>query len=151
MIGSPIRTLVILVALSLLLVPSLSFANPDPLKMCVSGQKRSKTETCLVDGDTIWLDGVKYRLKDFDTPEPTTRICGGKAEKELAHQASARLLVILNSNDWTIETYGRERGGSGKRTLATITVGGRDVGDILIEERLARRWPDGNEWWCTLN
>lgn len=38
--------------------------------------------------------------------------------------------------------------GTGKRTLATIRIGGPDVGDILIEERLARRWPDGKEWWC---
>ena len=22
------------------------------------------------------------------------------------------------------------------------------IGDILIDEGLARRWPDGNEWWC---
>lgn len=143
------RMLIVFVALCLMLVPSVTFANPDILEMCINGQKRSKTETCLVDGDTIWLNGVKYRLKDFDTPEPTTRICGGKAEIKLAHQASDRLLFILNSNDWTIETYGREQGGSGKRTLATISVGGRDVGDILIEERLARRWPDGDEWWCS--
>jgi hypothetical protein len=33
-------------------------------------------------------------------------------------------------------------------TLATITIGGRDVGDILIGEHLARHWPDGAEWWC---
>ena len=38
--------------------------------------------------------------------------------------------------------------GTGSRTLATIRISGRDVGDILIEERLARRWPDGYEFWC---
>ena len=114
---------------------------------CVLGQKRSSSETCVVDGDTLWLDGVKIRLKDFDTPEPTTNICGGRAEIELAHRASDRLLELLNSNDWSIEYFGRDSTRE-KRRLATIRIDGVDVGDILIMERLARRWPDGPEFWC---
>lgn len=30
----------------------------------------------------------------------------------------------------------------------TLWLSGQDVGDNLINERLARRWPDGAEWWC---
>lgn len=103
--------------------------------------------TCVVDGDTIWLEGKNLRLKSFDTPEPWTDICGGKAEVALARRASARLLELLNSGPITVETFGLD--GTGKRTLATVRVGGRDVGDILIAEKLARRWPDGPEWWCS--
>ena len=33
--------------------------------------------TCVVDGDTFWHDGLKYRAFGFDTPEPQTNICGG--------------------------------------------------------------------------
>lgn len=73
---------------------------------CVPGQKRSSTETCVVDGDTLWLDGVKIRLKDFDTPEPQSNICGGQFEVSLAHKASDRLVELLNSNAWTIEYFG---------------------------------------------
>ncbi|MCC0022863.1 MAG: thermonuclease family protein [Hyphomicrobiaceae bacterium] len=136
---------------ALLLVASLFFAptthaQPIQFEMCVRGQQRSGTETCIVDGDTLWLNGVNIRLKDFDTPEPQTAICGGQAEVDLAGQASARLLQLLNSNDWTIEYFGMDNGGN--RRLATIRIGGRDVGDILISERLARHWPDGDEWWC---
>lgn len=65
----------------------------------------------------------------------------------LAKQASARLLDLLNTNAFTVETFGLD--GTGKRTLATVRIGGRDVGDILISERLARHWPDGDEWWCS--
>ncbi|WP_162783621.1 thermonuclease family protein [Devosia naphthalenivorans] len=101
----------------------------------------------MVDGDTLWLQGENIRLKDFDTPEPQSSICGGQAEKELAHQASARMLELLNGNEWTIERLGYDSTSS-KRRLATIRIGSRDVGDILIEERLARHWPDGEEWWC---
>jgi micrococcal nuclease len=101
--------------------------------------------TCVVDGDTIWLDGMNLRLEAYDTPEPYNDICGGQAEIALAHQASARLLQLLNSNPFTVETAGTDRYG---RVLATLRIGGTDVGDILISEGLARRWPDGDEWWC---
>lgn len=106
----------------------------------------SNRYTCVVDGDTIWLEGQNLRLRSFDTPEPYNDICGGKLEVALAKRASARLLELLNGNSFMVETFGLD--GTGKRTLATIKIAGRDVGDILIEERLARRWPDGDEWWC---
>jgi endonuclease YncB( thermonuclease family) len=137
-----------LLALAFSLLASVSTAVEPRLKMCSPGQPNTPTKTCIVDGDTLWLNGENIRLKDFDTPEPQTSICGGKREVALAHKASARLLQILNTRPWTIKRFGHERGGKGKRTLATIYVNGRDVGDILIKERLARRWPDGDEWWC---
>ncbi len=101
--------------------------------------------TCVVDGDTVWLDGKNLRLQSYDTPEPYSDICGGQAEVALAHRASARLLQLLNTNAFTVDTADTDRYG---RTLATIRIEGRDVGDILIEEGLARRWPDGHEFWC---
>lgn len=118
---------------------------PD-LRKCFPGERNTSTKTCVVDGDTVWLKGNNLRLKDFDTPEPQTDICGGDAEVALAHQASDRLVELLNANRWTVETFGVD--GTGHRILATIRIDGRDVGDILISEHLARRWPDGDEWWC---
>ncbi|MGV8949719.1 MAG: thermonuclease family protein [Cypionkella sp.] len=103
--------------------------------------------TCVVDGDTIWYQGVNLRLQSYDTPEPYTQICGGDAEVALAKRASARLLQLLNSNAFKVDTFGLDN--TGERTLATIRIHGRDVGEILIEEHLARRWPDGDEWWCS--
>lgn len=105
----------------------------------------SRRHTCVVDGDTIWLNGQNLRLQSYDTPEPYTDICGGQAEVALARRASARLLELLNSSAFTVETGRQDRYG---RVLATIRIGGRDVGDILISEGLARRWPDGHEFWC---
>lgn len=142
------------IAASLSTAPSLpamllkaSGASPVPvLRMCYKGEKNTRTKTCVVDGDTLWIGGTDYRLKDYDTPEPQTDICGGATEVALAHRASARFLELLNSNVWTIETFGQDN--TGRRTLATIRIGGQDVGDILISEHLARRWPDGDEFWC---
>lgn len=110
-------------------------------RMCGSGQRR----TCVVDGDTIWLDGMNLRLQAYDTPEPYNVICGGAQEVALAKRASARLLDLLNGNSFSVETFGTDRY---DRILATIRINGTDVGDILISEGLARRWPDGLEFWC---
>ncbi|WP_316358950.1 thermonuclease family protein [Devosia sp.] len=125
---------------SALTTPALAQEFSARFSMCGSHR-----HTCVVDGDTIWLQGVNLRLESFDTPEPHTNICGGAAEVALATRASARLLELLNSNSFTVRTSGTDRYG---RVLATIRIAGRDIGDILIEEGLARRWPNGREWWC---
>lgn len=122
------------------LVPSTAQEWRVQFSMC--GRDRV---TCVVDGDTIWLQGVNLRLESYDTPEPHNDICGGAAEVALAKRASARLLALLNGNPFTVETHGEDRYG---RVLATIEINGTDVGNILISEGLARRWPNGNEFWC---
>ena len=106
----------------------------------------SSRYTCVVDGVTVFIDGVNLRLQSFDTPEPYDQICGGEKEVALARRASARLLDLLNSNAFTVETFGLDN--TGERTLATIRIESRDVGDILVGEGLARSWPDGREFWC---
>lgn len=132
-------------ALAAILLAFPAYAQRVQLEMCGRNQPNTPDKTCVVDGDTVWLNGMNLRLLDFDTPEPQTNICGGEREIALANQASARLLELLNTNDWTVETFGTDRY---DRTLATIRIDGVDVGDILISENLARRWPDGPEWWC---
>lgn len=117
------------------------------LSICGERQPNTPEKTCIVDGDTLWLQGVNIRLKDFDTPETRTNVCGSFREIDLGRAATARLQELPNGNSWTIETFGID--GTGKRRLATIRVGGEDVGDILIRERLARHWPDGEEFWCS--
>ncbi len=112
------------------------------ISMCKQGKKRI---TCIVDGDTLWLNGQKLRMRGYDTPEPYTNICGGDFERRLAAKASARFMELLNGNELQIVIGEHERKGSNRR-LVDIYVGGRNVGEILVEERLARRWPDGKEF-----
>ena len=88
--------------------------------------------TCLVDGDTIWIDGKKLRMSGYDTPEPTTSICGGSEEVKLAHRATARALELMNSSSWTVE-YSGDLDNTRTRELVTIRIDGRDLGDILVE------------------
>lgn len=125
---------------------SIMSASAQPvLDMCTPSQRNIPTKTCIVDGDTLWLNGENIRLEGFDTPEPMTAICGGEREKALAALANVRLRELLNANRWTMERSGTDRHG---RTLATIRIGSRDVGEWLVEERLGRWWPEGDEWWC---
>ena len=104
----------------------------------------------VVDGDTIWLGvqgrAVKVRVIGYDTPEPRTNVCGGRKEKKLAAQATARFTELLNSGHAKVHFIGRQD--RYQRELADITINGEDVGDILVREKLARYWPDGPEFWC---
>jgi endonuclease YncB( thermonuclease family) len=112
------------------------------IEMC----PRTNRHTCVVDGDTLWLDGVNYRLEGYDTPEEHTNICGSFTEIDLARAATRRFLELLNENAWDLHSRGRaDRYG---RVLANVTINGEDVGDILVREGLARYWPDGDEFWC---
>lgn len=36
----------------------------------------------MVDGDTIWLEGLKIRIADIDTPEITSPKCNAEYERE---------------------------------------------------------------------
>jgi micrococcal nuclease len=140
--GRTARLLMAMVAVAATITVGAPAAAEERAQFRMCGSNR---HTCVVDGDTIWYQGMNLRLQSFDTPEPYNDICGGRAEVALAKKASARLLQLLNGNAFTIQTFGEDRYG---RTLATIWIAGRDVGDILIEERLARRWPNGHEFWC---
>lgn len=91
---------------------------------------------CVHDGDTIWWQGEKMRLADIDTPELDGRCA---RERTLARAARGRLVVLLNAQPITLRRVGTDRYG---RTLAVIG----DVGERLIAEGLATRWPRRRDW-----
>jgi endonuclease YncB( thermonuclease family) len=51
--------------------------------------------TCVVDGDTFWLDGVKIRIADIDAPELSPARC--EAERLKGEAAKSRLQRLLNA------------------------------------------------------
>lgn len=104
--------------------------------------RSSVRHTCVVDGDTIWLDGEKIRLSTFNTAE-MDGAC--RYEVTLARTAQNRLSQLLSENSFTVTRQGHDRYG---RTLAVVAIKGQDVGDILINERLAHRWHGRREQWC---
>lgn len=128
-----------LLALTLLycLVPSPAIAQA--FDVCGDG----KRVTCVVDGDTFWLQGEKIRLEGFDSPEMGQPKCDRMAP--LAAAARDRLAELLNAGEITIDRHGLDRCG---RTLATITAAGVDIAAIMIAEGLGRPYVAGATAWC---
>jgi endonuclease YncB( thermonuclease family) len=115
----------------------------------------------VIDGDTVRLNGTAYRLIGFDTPER-----GDKAqcddERRQAENATRRLLDLIatGSARLTRVACACPQGQEGNRNCnygrlcGSLTIGGRDVGQILIGEGLARSYMCGatrcprRRLWC---
>ena len=112
-----------------------AFALAAAIAVCPPpGQKRHH---CVHDGDTVWWQGDKIRIADIDTPELNGRC---PAERVKARDARDRLVVLLNARpNVRVRVVGRDRYG---RTLARF----EGVGEQLIHEGLASRWPKRKDW-----
>lgn len=99
---------------------------------------------CVVDGDTIWLQGRKIRLADIDAPETHDPRCS--SEKALGERATLRLQQLLNG-EVALRPIGRDRDRYG-RFLRRVLVNGRSVGDLLVSEGLARPYAGHRRPWC---
>lgn len=115
----------------------------------------------VIDGDTIAVGKVHYRLVGFDTPE-TTRRAKCRAERDLGAAATQRLRLIVSKGGLDLSevpcscapgTAGTFKCNYGRR-CGVLTQGGRDVGDTLMAEGLARpypfdwRAPPAHPDWC---
>ena len=103
-------------------------------------------ETCVVDGDTIWLEGVKIRIADIDTPEISSPQCD--AEYERGIRARDRLVVLLNKGAFELRPIGSRDEDQYGRKLRVVMRDGRSLGDQLVGEGLARPWTGRREPWC---
>jgi endonuclease YncB( thermonuclease family) len=96
------------------------------------------------DGDTFRCDGEKIRIANIDAPElPDSPKCRD-ARKERAwcdyqagYASRDALTALLRSGPVKVQRQGTDRYG---RTLATVTVNGRDAGRYLIDLGLAQPW-----------
>lgn len=98
------------------------------------------------DGDSLRLgmrrQSETVRIFNIDAPEIEGRCT---YESGLALQSKRRLAELLQGRRVEVLRQGTDRYG---RTLAAIRVDGRDVGDILVSEGLARTWAGRREPWC---
>lgn len=110
---------------------------------------RSARSTCVVDGDTIRWRGESIRILNIDTPEITGPGCAEEAA--LGFAAADRLLALLNAaGAWELrrdpaEPRDVDRYG---RALRLLVIDGRDAGEQLVAEGLARPWTGRRESWC---
>lgn len=101
--------------------------------------------TCVVDGDTFWLDGIKYRISDIDTPEISGPKCAW--ERELGGRAKCRLQKLLNDGPFALSRGLRDEDKYGRK-LRTVHRDGRSLGETLVDEGLAHRWIGRKQSWC---
>ncbi|MGH6694231.1 MAG: thermonuclease family protein [Sphingopyxis sp.] len=109
--------------------------------LCHSGGGRN----CVVDGDTFWFAGDKYRIADIDTPETHPARCAEEAA--LGDAATERLRAWLNAGAFSLESAGRDTDRY-RRSLRIVTRGGTSVGSVLVAEGLARPWEGPRRPWC---
>lgn len=100
---------------------------------------------CVVDGDTIWLNGQNIRIADIDAPETHEYRC--PEEKALGNRAAQRLQELVNSGAVTLRPIAREEDNYGRK-LRIVEVEGESVGDTLVAEGLARWYRGTRRPWC---
>lgn len=120
-------------AFSLLLAAAFALCEPGP------------RTTCVVDGDTFWLNGEKVRIADINAPETHGAACADEASRGAA--ATRRLVVLLNAGPVELAVSGRERDRYG-RLLRVVTRNGRSLGAQLVAEGLAEPWRGRRSSWC---
>lgn len=101
--------------------------------------------TCVVDGDTFWLEGVKYRVADVNTPEIGQPQCAQEAA--LGKEATRRFAQLLSSGPFELHRIDRDEDQYGRK-LRVIERDGKSLGDILVAEGLAHEWRGRREGWC---
>jgi micrococcal nuclease len=102
--------------------------------------------TCVVDGDTFWLEGEKIRIADINAPETHGAQCA--SEQVLGDAATRRLIALLNEGPFTLEPYKRDRDKYG-RALRIVVRQGQSLGAELVTEGLAETWKGRRSSWCS--
>jgi endonuclease YncB( thermonuclease family) len=135
----PITTMVLtaLAACATMAVALPARAADGGWPVCHGGNRAARHLTCVVDGDTWWRGGVKYRMACVDAVE--LHDAGGIA----ARDALRALLARPDARIRDLGVTGRYR-----RELAIIDVGSTTAGDELVHRGLARRvdYADTRRW-----
>lgn len=96
----------------------------------------------IYDGDSLRCDGERIRIMNIDAPElPRSPKCArgrtGWCDHQKGYQARDALTAFVGSGRVTVKRAGADRFG---RTLARVSVNGRDAGEYLVSLGLARPW-----------
>ena len=129
--------------LTTILEPSPSLADTESARFVICGGRARVN--CVVDGDTFWYRGAKYRVADINTPEVSEPQCDREAA--LGAAATDRLHALLNQGAFTLQTTGRDQDQYG-RLLRVVTRGGESLGGVLVREGLAEEWRGYRGSWC---
>jgi endonuclease YncB( thermonuclease family) len=116
------------------------------IDICTGGNRAERKVTCVVDGDTIWQNGVKMRLLEIDTPETFEAQCD--REKHLGEKAKLRLQALMSKGYRLADSGTKDRTSDRRNLVHVILPDGRDAGEVLAKEGLAQPWPNEGNKWC---
>ena len=92
----------------------------------------------VTDGDTVRLTfGERIRIAGIDAPGTHADQARCAREIALGDAAVARARTLLDGQSVGIDRVGR----SYDRTVARVTLDGRDLATLLVANRVARWWP----------
>jgi hypothetical protein len=157
-----IKYSVIIGAFAILFVTSiLNVSDVTPPRSIDATPPIGTASITVVDGDTVRVNGQTYRLVGFDTPESGS-LARCERERKLADAATNRLRQLVASRQTAFKpvpcscrpgTEGTQQCNYG-RLCARLWADGRDAGEILISEGLARSYVCGQsgcpkrQSWC---
>lgn len=121
---------------ALVMLPATTQAAEWPV--CSGGNRAARHVTCVVDGDTWWVDGVKYRMACVDAVE---------IDSPRGPEARDELRNILGRADARVRDLGVK--GKYRRSLAIIDVGSdATAGTMLVGRGLAEKvdYADTRKW-----
>lgn len=119
-------------------------ATPGVALTSTAGAAPGRTR--VIDGDTLLLNGVTYRVANIDTPETGPRAqCDSERARADAATRHARALLaranVIAPEPQRLDRYGR--------VVALISLDGRDFGDLMMAAGHARPWRGRREPWCS--
>lgn len=132
----------ILASVLLDLTPTARAYTEAHFAVCLQGRPAN----CVVDGDTLRVEGVKIRVADIDTPEIFSPQCA--REKTLGLQATQRLLELVNAAPFEMRAWASRDEDQYGRKLRVLVRDGQSLGAILVAEGLARQWDGARRSWC---
>lgn len=102
--------------------------------------------TCVIDGDTIRIEGQSIRIADIDTPEVRDYDC--RHEKVLGDRATLRMLALVNQGPFALSRWDDRDEDVYGRKLRVLSRDGQSLGLMLVAEGLARPWDGARRSWC---
>jgi len=100
---------------------------------------------CIASGDSFYLGGKTVRIAGIEAPQLYGAAC--PKEAALARTSAAKLQVLLNSGRLELTKAGQDL----ERydlLLRNVAVGGKDVGQAMVEAGAARQIGDLTSGWC---